>query len=123
MIENEKYDSIYNKIRYFISVKSDIIYVISHNYAKSRFVQFFTSRKTITFHNVIILNSSVWNKDKNNYYFNIFLEKASYELPKKIGFCIKYKCYIMIELTLLKELMLIQQRHQKSAIFVTISIF
>ena len=37
----------------------------------------------MNFHNVIILIKSVFNKDKNNYYYNIFLEKASYELPKK----------------------------------------
>ena len=34
-----------------------------------------------------------------------------------------YKCYISIELTFLKELMLIRQANQKSAIFVTIGIF
>ena len=39
--------------------------------------------KTMTFHNVIILIRSVFNKNKNNNYFSIFLEKASYELPKK----------------------------------------
>ena len=32
------------------------------------------------------------------------------------------KCYILIELTLLKELMLIKQVHQKSVIFLTITI-
>ena len=37
----------------------------------------------MTFYNVIILIESVWNNDKNNYYYNVFLEKASYELPKK----------------------------------------
>ena len=31
---SEKYDFIYNMIRYLISVKSGITYVISHNYAK-----------------------------------------------------------------------------------------
>ena len=25
----------------------------------------------------------VFNKDKNNYYYNILIEKGSYELPKK----------------------------------------
>ena len=35
-------------------------------------------------------------------------------------FCIKYRCYIMIELTFLKELMLIRQATQKRAIFITI---
>ena len=59
---------------------------------------------------------SVWNKNKNNYCYNIFLEKASYKLPKN-------KCYIMIELTFLKELMLVKQVHEKSVIFVTVGIF
>ena len=39
---------------------------------------------------------------KNKYNRNIFLEKASYEFPPKIGFCIIYNSYIMIELTILK---------------------
>ena len=36
-----------------------------------------------TFDNVIILINWVWNKDKNNYYFNIFSEKALHDVPKK----------------------------------------
>ena len=36
-------------------------------------------KKILTFHNVIILIKSVVNKDKNNYYYNIFLEKGSYK--------------------------------------------
>ena len=31
---SEKYDFIYNKIRYYIEIKIGITYVISHNYAK-----------------------------------------------------------------------------------------
>ena len=31
---SEKYDSIYNRITYLISVKSSITYTISHNYPK-----------------------------------------------------------------------------------------
>ena len=31
---NEKYDYIYNSIKYLISVKSGIAYIGSHNYAK-----------------------------------------------------------------------------------------
>ena len=34
LIGPEKYDAIYNRIRYFISHKSGIAYVISHNYAR-----------------------------------------------------------------------------------------
>ena len=40
----------------------------------------------MTFHNVTMLIKSVFNKNKNNHYYNIFLEKASYELPKKYFF-------------------------------------
>ena len=38
----------------------------------------------MTFHNVKIPIKLVFNKDKKIYYYNIFLEKASYELPKKM---------------------------------------
>ena len=32
----EKYDAIYNRIRYLTGVKRGITYVISHNYARSK---------------------------------------------------------------------------------------
>ena len=76
----------------------------------------------MTFHNVVILIKSVWNKDKNNYYYNIFLEKASYELRKrKVLRKIWMLYYNRIDTS--KKMMLIKQVHQKSAIFVTIGIF
>ena len=53
--------------------------------------------KSMTSYDVIILIRSVFNEDKNTYYYNIFLQKASLELLKKINFSIKYKWYIMIE--------------------------
>ena len=34
MFGNEKYDSIYNSIRFLISVKNGITYIISRDYAK-----------------------------------------------------------------------------------------
>ena len=37
----------------------------------------------MTFHNVMTFIESVWNKDKNNHYYNKFLEKSSNELTKK----------------------------------------
>ena len=40
----------------------------------------------MNFHKVPKFIESVFNEDKNNYYYNIFLEKASYELPKKSAF-------------------------------------
>ena len=68
----------------------------------------------MTFRNVIILIRSVINKNKNSYYGNIFFLKRSLAY---------FKCYISIEFTFLKELMLIRQTNQKSEIFVTIVIF
>ena len=77
-------DSICNSIRYLVSIKSGITY-ISHNYAKIKVdsCNSLPPEKAITFHDVIILIKSVFNKDKNNYCYNIFLEKATYEFPKK----------------------------------------
>ena len=80
----EKYDFIYNKIRYLIGEKIPITYFISHNYVKIK-VHSYDSlplEKTLTFHNVIIHIMSVWNKDQNHHYCSIFLEKCSYQLPK-----------------------------------------
>ena len=65
-------------MRYLISVKSGITYIISHNYATLKVDSY---EITITLCNVIILVKSVWNKDENNGYYQIFLGKASYELP------------------------------------------
>ena len=84
LFRSEKYGSICNRIRYLISVKSGVTYIISYNYAKIRVDSYnpLPLEKTANFY-VLILINSVFNKDKNNYYFNIFLEKASYELSKK----------------------------------------
>ena len=61
---SEKYDSIYDRIRYLISVKSDITSTISHNYATTNVYSYDSLRleRTVTFLNVIILVKSVWNK-------------------------------------------------------------
>ena len=85
LYRSEIYDFIYSKIRYFISVKSRITYAIFHNYAKTKVdsEDSLTLEKTMTFHNIIKLTKSVFNKDKIHYCCNMFLEKASYELPKK----------------------------------------
>ena len=82
---NEKCDYIYNGIRYLRSLKSDITDVISHKYAKIK-VDSYNSlplEKAMAFYSFTRFIQSVWNKNKNNYYYNTFLEKASYELSKK----------------------------------------
>ena len=78
LLGNKKYHSIYYKIWHLMSVKSGISYIIFHNYAIIK-VDSYNSLPP----NVVILVKSVWNKDKSNYYYNMFLEKASYELTKK----------------------------------------
>ena len=81
----EKYDAIYYRIIYFISQKSGITYVISHNYARIK-VDSYDSlplEKTLSLHNVMILIKSVFNRNQNNYYYDIFLEKCLYQLPRK----------------------------------------
>ena len=76
----KKYDAFYNKIRHVLSVKSGITHVISHNYAKIK-IDLYDSlppEKTSTLH-VLTLIKAVFNKDRNSYYFNIFLERKMFE--------------------------------------------
>ena len=79
---SQKYDSIYNRIRYLISVKSGITYIISHNYATVQVdsYNFFPLEKTMTLCNIIILITQFGIKIKIT--ITIFLEKASYEFPR-----------------------------------------
>ena len=73
----KKYDYIYNRIRYLVSAKSGIICVISHNYARIKVDSYDSSplEKTVTFHNVIILNKPVFNKDEKLLLQYIFRKK------------------------------------------------
>ena len=70
---------------YLISLKSSIIYVFFLYFVKIK-VDSYNSlpiEKALTFHNVIILIKPVLNKDKNHYYYKMFLEKCSYQLAEK----------------------------------------
>ena len=128
----EKYDAIYNRIRYLISQKSGITYISFHNYARIKIDSYnvLPLEETLPLHKVVILIKSVCNKNQNLYYY-VFLEKWLYQSDKnnnnkyytELSVCINYKCYITIELTFLKESMLIRQVNQKSVIFVNIVFF
>ena len=50
-------NGIYNKIRYLIGIKSGVLYVFSHNYARIKVDSYdsLSLEKTLTFHNVIIM--------------------------------------------------------------------
>ena len=62
----EKYDFIYNKIRYLIEVKSGITYVVSNIYTKTKtdLYNSLSLEKKFTLHNVIVLFQLVFNKVK-----------------------------------------------------------
>ena len=74
-------DKICDKIKYLISKKSGITNSINHNFGRIRIGSYnsLPIKKILTFHNVIILIKSVVNKNKNKYYYNIFLEKGLYK--------------------------------------------
>ena len=60
-----------------MSEKSGIKDSINHNFGRIRNDSYdFLPIKILTFHNVIILIKSVINKNKNEYYYNIFSEKG-----------------------------------------------
>ena len=75
------YDNIGNKIKYLISEKGGIANSVNHNSGEIRIdsYNFLPPEKILTFHNVIILIKSVVNKNKYEYYYNIFLEKGLYK--------------------------------------------
>ena len=81
---SEKYGFIYNRIRYFIVVKSSIRYVFCHNYVTIKIDSYdsLPLEGTLTFHNVIIRIGSVWKKDQNHHFYNRFSEKCSYRLSE-----------------------------------------
>ena len=68
--------------------------------------------KTIEIHIVTVVIRAAFHEN-NKHYSQVFLDECLYKMKK---------CYIMIELTFLKELKLIKQVHQKSVMFVTIGI-
>ena len=72
LLSPEIHNAIYNRIRYLISFKSVITYIISY-FAEIK-VDFYCSlsiEKILTLHNVILLIKSVLNKDQNHYYYKI----------------------------------------------------
>ena len=82
------YDAVYNRIRYLISLVSSITYNFSHYFAKVK-VDFYDFlpiyKKRLILRNGITLIRSVLSKGKNDYYYNIFLEKCSYQLAKELS--------------------------------------
>ena len=74
------YGELWSKVN-LKSKKSGIKDSINHKFPIIRIDSYdsLPIEKILTFHNVIILIKSAVNKYKNNYYYNIFLEKGSYK--------------------------------------------
>ena len=69
LLGSEKHDSISDRIRYLISVKSCIAYIISYNFASIKVDSCYSlplEKKALH----VILVKPVWNKDKNHYYYS-----------------------------------------------------
>ena len=81
--EIDGFIKIYDAIRYLelLSEKSYITDSINNNFAIIRINPYnsLPIEKILTFHDVIMLIKSVVNKNKNNFYYNIFLEKGLYK--------------------------------------------
>ena len=75
----EKYNSIYYRTRYLIGLKSSITYVF-YSKIKIESDDDLSLEETLALHDVIILIKTVFNKNQNYYYYNIFLEKCSCQL-------------------------------------------
>ena len=75
------FDETCDSIKYLISEKNGITDSIKHTFARIRIDSnnSLPIEKILTFNNVIILIKSVVNKNKNEYYYNILLEKSLYK--------------------------------------------
>ena len=77
----EKNDAIFNRIRYLTGLKSCVRHVDSFNFADIKIDpdKGFPLQKILTIYNVVILIKSAFNL----HYYKKFLEKCSFQLPKK----------------------------------------
>ena len=74
----EKYNFIYNRIRHLIG-DINIRNLVSNTKIKVDSYHSLPLEKTFTFYNNIIPIKLVSNKDRNNYCYNKYLEKDSYQ--------------------------------------------
>ena len=80
LFNNRLFDKICDSIKYLICKGSGITGSISYNFGKIRIdsYNYLPIEKILTFVNVIKLIKLIVNKNKNEYYYSIFLEKCLY---------------------------------------------
>ena len=81
ILDHDRLYKIWDSIKCAISEKSVITESINNDFARIRIGSYnsFPIEKILIFDNVRILVKSVVNKNKNKYYFIIFLEKGLYK--------------------------------------------
>ena len=81
LFDHEGCDEVCNNIKYLISEKSGITDSNNHNFAPIRIDSYkpLPIEITLTFHNIVILIKSIVNKNKNEYYYDTFLQKGSFK--------------------------------------------
>ena len=86
LIGPEKQDAIFSRIRYLIGLKNGITDVDSYSSAKIKINSDddLPLEKMLTMHNVVRPLKSIFNENRSQYYYKMFLEKCSYKLAKKI---------------------------------------
>ena len=87
LLDYNSCDEICDKIKYLVSEKSGIADSINHNFARIRIHSYdsLPIEKMLTFHHVITVIKLVFNRNKSEYYYNIFLEKGLYKDKNTIG--------------------------------------
>lgn len=76
----EKYDAIYDRIAYFIGLKTGITFAFSLNFAKTKIYSY----GSLPLGEIIIGIKLVFNKYQNHYcYITFFLEKCLYHVAEK----------------------------------------
>lgn len=76
----EKYDAIYDRIAYFIGLKTGITFIFSLNFAKTKIYSY----GSLPLGEIIIGIKLVFNKYQNHYcYITFFLEKCLYHVAEK----------------------------------------
>ena len=79
---DEKYEKLFNKIRYLTMVKTNIPNVYSHIHIKIKINSGddLPFKKSLTMENVVTLIKFVFNKNHNHYHYEMILEKCSYNI-------------------------------------------
>ena len=78
-LSNQKFERMFDRIRYLIMLISDISYVYLHKYESDDDIPLV---KIINMHDEVILINSAFDKNYDYYYYQDFLGKRSYKFFK-----------------------------------------